>query len=40
MFKDKFEVPTDPMVKMAGAITIGAVLLLVIIARVFRDVPA
>jgi len=37
---DKFEMPTDPMVKMAGAITIGAVLLLVIIARVFRDVPA
>jgi len=35
---DKFEVPTDPMVRMAGAITIAAVVVLVVIARVFRDV--
>jgi hypothetical protein len=34
------EVPADPMVKMAGAITIGAVLLLVFIGRTFRDVRA
>lgn len=35
-----FEVPADPMVKIAGAITIGAVLLLVVIGRTFRDVRA
>jgi len=40
VFADKFEIPSDPMVRMAGAITVGAVLLLVVIARVFRDVPA
>jgi len=38
VFADKFAIPEDPMVRMAGAITIGAVVLLVIIGRVFRDV--
>jgi hypothetical protein len=38
VFAGKFELPSDPMVRMAGAITIGAVVLLVIIGRVFRDV--
>lgn len=33
----KFEVPTDPTVKIAGAITIGAVLVLLFIGRAFRD---
>ena len=36
--RDKFEFPSDPEVRMAGAITIGAVLVLVLIGRVFRDV--
>ena len=36
--RDKFELPTDPTVRLAGLITVGAVLVLVVIGRVFRDV--
>lgn len=35
---DKFAVPTDPEVRLAAAITIGAVLFLVFVGRAFRDV--
>jgi hypothetical protein len=35
---DKFEFPKDPEVRATGAIALGALLVLVVIGRVFRDV--
>jgi len=34
----RFEVPADPEVRLTAAITLGALVVLVVIGRVFRDV--
>lgn len=36
--RDKFEVPSDPEVRGVWVIAVGAVVVLVVIARAFRDV--
>lgn len=38
--KDSFEFPKDPEVKLTAAIALGALLFLVVVSRVFRDVNA
>lgn len=36
--REKFQLPDDPEVKIGGAIVIGAVVFLLVVGRVFRDV--
>lgn len=35
---DKFEVPTDPELRLTWVIAVGAVVVLLVIGRVFHDV--
>lgn len=36
--RDRFEVPSDPELRLTWAIAVGSVITLVVLARVFRDV--
>lgn len=36
--RDKFEIPTDPELRLTWVIAVGSVVVLFAIARIFRDV--